>query len=254
MARLFLHRRAARSRGKGQDPRPNPQDVSGQPRGRADPAQPDRARLDQPLPARRREAHVQHAGSIPLTPGDHILQDAALLVVEGIPSTAPRFPLVLAADHGGRSGADQPGVNSRDNTVSPPGRHYPHPLGHHLTNSPWQELRRARCSEMGTPGSRAAWRNGPVATPAPRSRPTQPAAGTGDEGAKFWMSVLTDLRDRGVADVFFLVCDGLKGLPRSLRTPYPESPLAGRSRSPAWVSTVLRREEQRRGNHGGDLR
>jgi putative transposase len=38
-------------------------------------------------------------------------------------------------------------------------------------------------------------------------------AGTGGEGAKFWMGVLTDLRNRGVKDVFFLVCDGLKGLP-----------------------------------------
>ena len=35
-------------------------------------------------------------------------------------------------------------------------------------------------------------------------------AGTGGEGAKFWMSVLTDIRNRGVTDVFFLVCDGLK--------------------------------------------
>ena len=38
-------------------------------------------------------------------------------------------------------------------------------------------------------------------------------AGTGGEGAKFWMAVLTDLKNRGVTDVFFLVCDGLKGLP-----------------------------------------
>ena len=38
-------------------------------------------------------------------------------------------------------------------------------------------------------------------------------AGTGGEGAKFWMAVLTDLRNRGIRDVFFLVCDGLKGLP-----------------------------------------
>src|SRR3954470_3817101 len=35
-------------------------------------------------------------------------------------------------------------------------------------------------------------------------------AGTGGEGAKFWMSVLVDLKNRGVTDVFFLVCDGLK--------------------------------------------
>jgi transposase-like protein len=38
-------------------------------------------------------------------------------------------------------------------------------------------------------------------------------AGTGGEGAKFWMSVLSDLRNRGVKDTFFVVCDGLKGLP-----------------------------------------
>ena len=40
-------------------------------------------------------------------------------------------------------------------------------------------------------------------------------AGTGGEGAKFWMSVLTDIRNRGVKDVFFLDCDGLKRRPRS---------------------------------------
>jgi transposase-like protein len=28
-----------------------------------------------------------------------------------------------------------------------------------------------------------------------------------------WMSVLSDLRNRGIKDVFFVVCDGLKGLP-----------------------------------------
>jgi putative transposase len=39
-------------------------------------------------------------------------------------------------------------------------------------------------------------------------------AGQGGEGAKFWMSVFTDLRNRGVRDTFFVVCDGLKGLPR----------------------------------------
>ena len=32
-------------------------------------------------------------------------------------------------------------------------------------------------------------------------------AGTGGEGAKFWMAVLTDLRNRGVKDTFFVVCD-----------------------------------------------
>jgi putative transposase len=46
-------------------------------------------------------------------------------------------------------------------------------------------------------------------------------AGTGGEGAKFWMSVLTDIRNRGVRDTFFLVCDGLKGLPEVVGNVWP---------------------------------
>jgi transposase-like protein len=46
-------------------------------------------------------------------------------------------------------------------------------------------------------------------------------AGTGGEGAKFWMSVLTDIRNRGTRDVFFLVCDGLKGLPEVVGNVWP---------------------------------
>jgi transposase-like protein len=46
-------------------------------------------------------------------------------------------------------------------------------------------------------------------------------AGTGGEGARFWMSVLTDLKNRGVRDVFFLVCDGLKGLPEAVGSVWP---------------------------------
>jgi putative transposase len=48
-------------------------------------------------------------------------------------------------------------------------------------------------------------------------------AGTGGEGAKFWMSVLTDLRNRGVRDVFFVVCDGLKGLPDVVTNVWPQT-------------------------------
>jgi putative transposase len=48
-------------------------------------------------------------------------------------------------------------------------------------------------------------------------------AGTGGEGAKFWMAVLTDLKNRGVADVFFLVCDGLKGLPEVVANVWPRT-------------------------------
>ena len=37
------------------------------------------------------------------------------------------------------------------------------------------------------------------------------------------MSVLTDLRNRGVRDVFFLVCDGLKGLPDVVENVWPQT-------------------------------
>jgi transposase-like protein len=48
-------------------------------------------------------------------------------------------------------------------------------------------------------------------------------AGTGGEGAKFWMAVLTDLRNRGVKDSFFVVCDGLKGLPEVVSNVWPQA-------------------------------
>ena len=41
-------------------------------------------------------------------------------------------------------------------------------------------------------------------------------AGTGGEGAKQWMDVLTELKNRGIADICMLVCDGLKGLPEAI--------------------------------------
>jgi transposase-like protein len=43
-------------------------------------------------------------------------------------------------------------------------------------------------------------------------------AGDGSEGAKFWLAVLTDLKNRGVADVCIAVCDGLRGLPDAINT------------------------------------
>jgi putative transposase len=46
-------------------------------------------------------------------------------------------------------------------------------------------------------------------------------AGVGGEGAKFWMSVLVDLKNRGVRDAFFVVCDGLKGLPDVVENVWP---------------------------------
>ncbi|ABL05308.1 IS256-like element IS2606 family transposase [Mycobacterium ulcerans] len=49
-------------------------------------------------------------------------------------------------------------------------------------------------------------------------------AGEGDgESAKYWLAVLTELKNRGVADIFFLVCDGLKGLPDSVSAVFPDT-------------------------------
>jgi len=44
---------------------------------------------------------------------------------------------------------------------------------------------------------------------------------TGGEGAKFWATVLTELRNRGIADAFVVCCDGLKGLPEAIRATWP---------------------------------
>ena len=58
-------------------------------------------------------------------------------------------------------------------------------------------------------GTRTCWGCGPV---------------TGDgESAKFWLAVLTDLKNREVRDVFFVVCDGLKGLPDSVNVAFPQA-------------------------------
>ncbi len=43
------------------------------------------------------------------------------------------------------------------------------------------------------------------------------------QGAKFWQQVLTEIKNRGVEDVLMLVCDGLKGLPVSISTVWPNT-------------------------------
>ena len=45
--------------------------------------------------------------------------------------------------------------------------------------------------------------------------------GTGGEGAKYWLQVLTEIKNRGVEDVCIVVCDGLKGLPESIEATWP---------------------------------
>jgi putative transposase len=48
-------------------------------------------------------------------------------------------------------------------------------------------------------------------------------AGDGGEGAKYWLHVLTELKNRGVADVLMMVCDGLAGLPEAITTVWPRT-------------------------------
>lgn len=51
-------------------------------------------------------------------------------------------------------------------------------------------------------------------------------AGTGankGEGAKFWLQVLTELKNRGVRDVFVVCVDGLTGFPDAIQTVFPQA-------------------------------
>ena len=43
------------------------------------------------------------------------------------------------------------------------------------------------------------------------------------EGAKFWLSVLSELKNRGVDDVLIVCCDGLKGLPDAIEAVWPQA-------------------------------
>ncbi|MCH8256623.1 MAG: IS256 family transposase [Proteobacteria bacterium] len=44
-----------------------------------------------------------------------------------------------------------------------------------------------------------------------------------NEGAKFWLSVLTELQNRGVKDILIACVDGLKGFPDAINAVYPET-------------------------------
>lgn len=46
---------------------------------------------------------------------------------------------------------------------------------------------------------------------------------TGGEGAKQWMTMLTELRNRGIADALIVCCDGLKGLPDAIWITWPDA-------------------------------
>src|SRR5260370_33578464 len=44
-----------------------------------------------------------------------------------------------------------------------------------------------------------------------------------NEGAKFWLSVFTELQNRGMKDFFIACVDGLTGLPEAIETVYPQT-------------------------------
>jgi putative transposase len=43
------------------------------------------------------------------------------------------------------------------------------------------------------------------------------------EGAKFWLGVLAELRNRGVVDVLIVCCDGLTGFPEAIEATWPRA-------------------------------
>lgn len=44
-----------------------------------------------------------------------------------------------------------------------------------------------------------------------------------NEGAKFWLNVLTELKNRGLNDILIACVDGLKGFPEAINAVYPET-------------------------------
>ena len=48
-------------------------------------------------------------------------------------------------------------------------------------------------------------------------------ASIAEEGAKFWLGVMNELKARGVRDVLVVVVDGLKGFPEAIEVAFPEA-------------------------------
>lgn len=46
---------------------------------------------------------------------------------------------------------------------------------------------------------------------------------TDGEGAKYWMALLSELKNRGLSDVLICCCDGLKGLPEAIEAVWPQA-------------------------------
>src|SRR5450755_1302502 len=44
-----------------------------------------------------------------------------------------------------------------------------------------------------------------------------------NEGSKFWLKVITELKNRGIQDIFIACCDGLKGFPQAIEAVFPKA-------------------------------
>ena len=138
VVRLHLHRRPAVPVGEGQDPCPDPQDVTARTQGRVDPDQPDHSRLGQLLQARRRETHLQPTPALHLVADRADDADPAPLEVEGRPSLAHRPHRPVAPHQRGRDRTVQP-RNDTHHQVPLPGQQDPQPLGPSCLNQPTAE-------------------------------------------------------------------------------------------------------------------
>ncbi|WP_172731823.1 EAST1 family heat-stable enterotoxin [Pluralibacter gergoviae] len=57
-----------------------------------------------------------------------------------------------------------------------------------------------------------------------------------NEGAKFWLNVLTELKNRGLNDILIACVDGLKGFPDAINAVYPEARIS--CASYIWCATA----------------
>ena len=136
-------------------------------------AQPDHARLGQLLQARGLQTHPQPPGPLRVVAGGPVAADTAPLDVEGRPPPVHHPRRAVETDHGGRDRTcstphryRSPGTATGATRSPTPGPAQPPPDGSDRGEpGAWRRARRVR---------RAAWGNGPAATPAPRPRPTQP--------------------------------------------------------------------------------
>ncbi len=57
---------------------------------------------------------------------------------------------------------------------------------------------------------------------------------SGNEGTKFWLSVLTELKKRGLQDILIACVDGLKGFPDAINSVFPKYPQISKSWRAHW--------------------